>query len=94
LVTGDDYPDFGVPLAKESGYIQSVNNAALLRLARDRKTIVWMEHGIGEFVVRNTALAERTVESAHDRARIDTRLARVRETLETEPALCPGEEKQ
>ncbi len=41
---------------KESGYIQSVDNAALLRVARDRKTIVRMERGIGEFVVRNTAL--------------------------------------
>ena len=38
-------------------------------------------------------LAERTLESAHDRARIDTRLARVREALEAEPALCAGEEK-
>jgi hypothetical protein len=38
-------------------------------------------------------LDERTVESAHDRARIDTRLAHVRETLEAEPALCAGEEK-
>jgi uncharacterized membrane protein len=41
----------------QSGYIQSVNNAAILRLARDRKTIVRMEHGIGEFVVQNTMLA-------------------------------------
>jgi hypothetical protein len=39
-------------------------------------------------------LAERTIEFPHDRARIDTPLARVRETLETEPALCPGEEKE
>jgi uncharacterized membrane protein len=38
-------------------------------------------------------LAERTVESAHDHARIDTRLTRVRETLEAEPALCAGKEK-
>jgi len=38
-------------------------------------------------------LAERTLESAHDRARIDTRLARVREALEAEPAQCPEEEK-
>jgi uncharacterized membrane protein len=48
--------------AKESGYIQSVNNAALLRLARDRKTIVWMEHGIGDFVVQNTTLASLALE--------------------------------
>ena len=48
--------------AKESGYIQSVNNTALLGLARDRKTIVWMEHGIGEFVVQNTKLASLAME--------------------------------
>ena len=38
-------------------------------------------------------LAERTLDSAHDRARIDTRLARVREALEADPALGAGEEK-
>jgi hypothetical protein len=37
--------------------------------------------------------AERTVESAHDRGSIDTRLARVRKALEAKPALCAGEEK-
>ena len=34
-------------------------------------------------------LAERTVESAHDRAKIDTRVARVHKTLEADPALVP-----
>lgn len=48
----DWYP---VPAA-QSGYIQSVNNDALLSLASDRRTIVRMEHGIGAFVVQNTAL--------------------------------------
>ena len=43
--------------AMESGYIQGVNIVALVRLARDRESIVWLEHGIGEFVVQNTALA-------------------------------------
>jgi uncharacterized membrane protein len=43
--------------AKASGYIQSVDNEALLRLARDRKTVVRMERGIGALVVQNTALA-------------------------------------
>jgi uncharacterized membrane protein len=43
--------------AAASGYIQSVDNDALLCLARDRKTIVRMERGIGAFVVQNTALA-------------------------------------
>ena len=43
--------------ARESGYIQSVSNVALLRLARNWNTIVRMEHGIGDFVIRDTALA-------------------------------------
>jgi uncharacterized membrane protein len=43
--------------AERTGYIQSVNNAALLRLAREKKTAVRMERGIGEFVVQNTPLA-------------------------------------
>ena len=57
-------------LAKESGYIQSVNNAALLRLARGRKTIVWMEHGIGDFVVQNTTLASLALEDPPDQETI------------------------
>ena len=43
--------------AKRNGYIHSVDNAALLRLAREHKTIVRMERGIGHFVVRDTPLA-------------------------------------
>jgi uncharacterized membrane protein len=38
-------------------------------------------------------LAERTLASAHDRARIDTRLKRVYEALAAEPDLCAAEEK-
>jgi uncharacterized membrane protein len=56
--------------ARQSGYIQSVNNAALLRLARDRKTIVRMEHGIGEFVVQNTKLASLALEDPPDQETI------------------------
>jgi uncharacterized membrane protein len=59
-----------VVLAMQSGYIQSVNNAALLRLARDRKTIVRMEHGIGEFVVQNTMLASLALEDPPDQETI------------------------
>ena len=43
--------------AMANGYIQSVDNAVLLRLARENKTIVRMERGIGEFVVHHTTLA-------------------------------------
>jgi len=48
--------------ARESGYIQSVDNAALLGLAREQKTVVRMDYGIGEFVVENTALVSVALE--------------------------------
>jgi uncharacterized membrane protein len=48
--------------AKGNGYIQSVDNVALLGLAREHKTIVRMERGIGEFVVHNTTLASLALE--------------------------------
>ena len=56
--------------APQSGYIQSVNSAALLRLARERKTIVRMEHSIGDFVVRNTTLASLALEDPPDQETI------------------------
>ena len=49
--------------AKRNGYIQSVDNAALLRLAREHKTIVRMERGIGDFVVHDTMLASLALEA-------------------------------
>lgn len=49
--------------ADSDGYIQSVNNDALLRLARDRKTVVRMERGVGAFVVQNTALVSLALEA-------------------------------
>ncbi|MFO7962662.1 MAG: DUF2254 domain-containing protein [Desulfobacterales bacterium] len=48
--------------AKGNGYIQSVDNAALLRLACENKTIVRMEHAIGEFVVQGAALVSVALE--------------------------------
>lgn len=56
--------------ARQSGYIQNVDNAALLRLARDRKTIVRMEYGIGEFVVRDTTLASLALKDPPDQETI------------------------
>lgn len=53
--------------AEESGYIQSVDSEALLRLARNQKTILRMERGIGEFVVEKTALASLALEEAPDK---------------------------
>jgi uncharacterized membrane protein len=51
----DERTWYAVPAAV-SGYIESVDNDAILRLARGERTIVRMEYGIGEFVVQDTAL--------------------------------------
>ena len=48
--------------ARRNGYIQSVDIAALLSLARKHKTVVRMEIGIGHFVVQNETLASLTLE--------------------------------
>ena len=56
--------------ARETGYIQSVDNDALLRVARDRKTIVRMERGIGDFVVQNTELVSLALEDPPDKETI------------------------
>jgi len=52
--------------AEESGYIQSVDSEALLRLAREKKTILRMECSIGDFVVKKTALASLDLEEDPD----------------------------
>lgn len=59
----------GVP-ARQNGYIQNVDNAALLRLAIDRQTIVRMEYGIGEFVVRDTTLVSLALKDPPDQETI------------------------
>jgi uncharacterized membrane protein len=46
---------YPVPAAR-SGYVLSVNNNTLMYLAINNSTIVRMEHGIGAFVVQDTAL--------------------------------------
>jgi len=56
--------------AEMDGYIQNVDNDGLLRLAQDRKTIVRMECGIGEFVVKNTALASLALKDPPDQETI------------------------
>ena len=48
--------------AQRDGYIQGIDNAALLRLAREYRTIVRMERGVGDFVVRDTTLASLALE--------------------------------
>ncbi len=56
---------YAVP-AENSGYLQSVDNTALLRLAREHNTVVRMERGIGEFVVQETALVSLALENPPD----------------------------
>jgi len=65
----DDRAWYPIP-AKTDGYIQDVDGAALLRLARDKKAVVRMERGIGEFVVQDTALASLALEGLPDQETI------------------------
>ncbi len=57
--------------ARESAYIQSVDNEVLLRIARENKTLVRMEHGVGEFIVQDTPLVALAVEGPPDQKVID-----------------------
>jgi uncharacterized membrane protein len=52
--------------SRGNGYIQNVEGAALLRLAREHGTIVRTEKGIGDFVVDNIPLASRALEAPPD----------------------------
>jgi len=54
--------------AARSGYLQSVNDTALLQVAQECRTVVRMEHGIGAFVVQDTALASLALEGPPDDA--------------------------
>jgi uncharacterized membrane protein len=56
--------------AEVSGYIQSVDQDAILRLVRGRRTIVRMEHGIGVFIVHDTALVALALTYPPDQERI------------------------
>ncbi|HEO99092.1 MAG TPA: DUF2254 domain-containing protein [Epsilonproteobacteria bacterium] len=51
----DERTWYAVP-AKMSGYIQNIDHDTIMGLARDRRTIVRMDHGIGAFVVKDTTL--------------------------------------
>jgi uncharacterized membrane protein len=52
--------------ARGNGYIQNLDGEALLRFAREHKTIVRMERGIGDFVVENTPLVSLALEDPPD----------------------------
>jgi uncharacterized membrane protein len=50
--------------ARHNGYLQGVDEAALLHVAREHKTLVRMERGVGEFVVADTPLASLAMDDA------------------------------
>jgi uncharacterized membrane protein len=58
--------------AQGDGYLQSVDNASLLRFAREHNTIVRMERGVGEFVVHETTLVSFAMESPPEKEGIAT----------------------
>lgn len=66
-----DERDWYPVLATKSGYIQSVENAALMNLARDYKSIVRMARGIGDFVVQDTLLVSLALTCPPDQKMID-----------------------
>jgi len=66
----DERTWYPVP-ARVSGYIQFVDYAALLNQARDRRTIVRMEHGIGAFVVQHATLVSLALTYPPDQAMIN-----------------------
>lgn len=70
LVSLDDRTWYPVQVA-ESGYVISVNDSALLRLAINNRTIVRMEYGIGAFVVQDTALLSLALTYPPDQNMID-----------------------
>jgi uncharacterized membrane protein len=59
-------------MAKRNGYLQSLDHEELIRLAREHKTLIRMERGIGEFVVQDTPLASIACEGPPDQETADT----------------------
>ena len=62
-------------LSARNGYILNVDTDALLSVARERKTIVRMERGIGQFTVQNTVLFSLAMEEPPNNKTIKALLA-------------------
>ncbi|MBA4143771.1 MAG: DUF2254 domain-containing protein [Nitrosospira sp.] len=82
--------DWQIVPAGESGYIQSVDYSKLLCFACDHAVILQMNHGIGEFVVKNTALASIALDQPLDKETIEAIRSfysvNSRRTIEQDPA--------
>ena len=96
-------PTFEGLLAESFDQIRSSakgNVAIMLRILGALQTIIGLTASPGRRqALRDqmqwiAELAESTLESAHDRVKIDIRLSSVREALEAETALCAGKDKQ
>jgi uncharacterized membrane protein len=67
----DELVWYPVPAAR-SGYVLDVNSNTLICLASDNRTIVRMEHGIGSFIVQDTALVLLALTFPPEQKLIDT----------------------
>lgn len=76
--------------ARVSGYIQGVDEGAILKLARDQRTVVRMERGVGAFAVEGAVLASLALTYPPDQktAAALNRAYRIRRhrTIEQDPA--------
>jgi len=70
LPAQDERTWYAVP-AKASGYIQNVDYAALLELARDSRILLRMEQGIGAFIVQHATLASLALTYPPDQSMIN-----------------------
>jgi uncharacterized membrane protein len=89
LVPLDERSWYPVP-ARASGYIQGVDENALLDLARNHRTIVRMERGVGAFAVEGAVLASLALTYPPDQSMVTDlnrayRISRHR-TIEWDPA--------
>jgi len=58
-------------LANKNGYIENVNLETLKIIAREKKTILRIDHVIGGFVVRDTVLVSLTIDREQDQETVD-----------------------
>ncbi len=76
--------------SRKTGYVQSLDEAALVRLASEHETTLRMEHGVGDFVVEGSPLASAYLDAEADEQFTDKlnriyQISRYR-TVEHDPA--------
>lgn len=53
----DPDPDWHPVTSAKSGYVQNVDTAGLVSLAAERNAVVWVERGVGQFVIEGAPMA-------------------------------------